>query len=253
MEIWLEDVAEQLGLARIFRDSNTISGNRLAMILVDNVVEFVIKVRGEAIIPGQGKVLSRKEWEEEKRHFEKLVALVLPRTPITSLQQQILDYHSLRNSLYHSTVPLSVDPSKIDGYSNVARDFLAKVFNFAPSEEEWENRVKSAQAKLLPSSHKTSLVFFSKAEDGVVKFETSSAVKDSEAIRLVMHGFMSNFGRAPTFEELSKSLNYSGHSIKKSNLKVQISRLRKRGRVERREYSLTSNGRKRLTAKFGLI
>jgi hypothetical protein len=252
MEIWIEDVAEQLSLARILRDSDTVSGKRIAMILVDNVVEFVIKVHGEAIIPG--KVLKRVEWDEKKRHFEKLVGLVLPRTKVSVYSQEILDYHDLRNSLYHGTVPLSVDGSKIDGYRGIAEGLLRHVFNIGISEDAWKLRVSLTRGRLSPSKPKIGgTLSFTKTEDNLVKFDSASPVKDRDAIRLVMHGFKVTFARSPTLEELSKSLNYSGHSIKKSNLLVHISRLRKIGRVERKEYALTSNGRKRLTSRFSIV
>ena len=80
MQTWLEDVIEQICIARILRDSKTISSHRLAMILVDNAIEFLIKVHGENIIPS--KVLSRKDWEEKKRHFEDLVSLVISKTKV---------------------------------------------------------------------------------------------------------------------------------------------------------------------------
>lgn len=252
MEIWLEDVVEQLTLARILRNAETVSGKRIAMILVDNVVEFVIKVHGEDIIPG--KLLKRNEWDEKKRHFDQLVSLVLAKTKVSAYSQEILDYHELRNSLYHGTVPITVDGSKVDDYRGIAEGLLFHIFKIGISEDAWKLRTGLIQGKLAPSKSKPGItVAFIKTDDNVVKFESSILVKDRDAIRLVMHGFAKTFGRTPKLDELSKSLNYSGHLIKKGVLLNHISRLRNAGRVQRKELSLTADGRRGLLSKYNIV
>ncbi len=252
LEIWTEDITEQLSLARILRDSDTVSGKRIALILVDNVVEFVIKVHGEAIIPPN--VLKRSEWDQKKRHFEELVALVLPRTKASLYSQEILDYHKLRNDLYHGTVPLSVDASKIDGYWRIAEGLLRNIFSINISQDSWTTAVAQTLGRLSSSKPSAGItVSIAKTEDNVVKFESVVAVKDRDAIRLVMHGFGLKFGHPPKLDELSRSLSYSGHSIKKGALLSHISALRMAGRVQRNVLSLTPGGRKRLLSKFRIV
>ncbi len=251
MEIWLEDVAQQLSLARILRDSDVVPGKRIAMILVDNVIEFLIKVHGEDIIYGK-KILNKAEWEKEKRYFESLVERVLPKTKASAHSKPILDFHELRNSLYHSTVPLSVNETMINDYLAIAEDLLKQIFEIRITEEEWKARVEKTKSKLSPTAAKSNLVTFAKTDGDGIRFESSSPVKDRHAILLVMYGFGVQHGRAPSYDELVKSLNHSAHAIKRDTLSVHLSKLRAKDLVQRKDYSLTALGRKWLQGKFGL-
>ncbi len=251
MPIWLEDVIEQICIARILRDSKTISGHRLAMILVDNAVEFMVKVYGESMIPG--KVLSRKDWEAEKRNFDKLVDHVIPRTKADSYRQQILEYHYVRNDLYHGTAPLSVEPDKINSYMSIAQKILELVFDCPINEEEWKKRTELTQAVLSPRAEKKWLVSFSKTEDGLVRMQkdTILKLKDTEAIMLMIYGFASQTGKAPEdLETLGKCLNYSGHPIKPQRLSIDVSHLRSAGKIYKGELTLTTKARNHLKAKY---
>jgi len=251
LEIWLEDVAQQLSLARILRDSDVVPSKRIAMILVDNVVEFLIKVHGEDIILGN-KILKKYEWEEEKRHFNQLVNRVLPRTKVSEYAKEILDYHELRNSLYHGTVPASVHDEKINKYLGIADTLLEKIFGIRISQDEWSTRVETTRGKISPSTPKSRFVTFTKIEGDVIRFEATSHVMDRHAIMLVMHGFGVEYGRAPSYDQLVKSLNHSAHPIVRKTLSVHLSKLRGKGLVIRDEYSLTAEGRKWLVKKFDL-
>ena len=250
-QTWLDDVTEELCIASILRDSKTISGLRLAMILVDNVVEFIIKVHGEDIIPGQGKVLTRKEWEEKKRHFEELVGLVIPRTPASAYQQQIVDYHRIRNDLYHGSTPLTVTPDKINNYMKVARKLLELIFGFTMKDDEWERKTAFTEALLVPKGDKKGLVNFAATDDGLVKMTTDVRLTDTDAIQLMIYGFLWKTGSAPNdIEELGKGLNYSGHSIKQDLLSVKISQLRKAKKINTGELSLTKKAREQIRSKY---
>jgi hypothetical protein len=251
MQTWLEDVIEQICIARILRDNRTISGRRLSMILVDNVVEFVIKVHGENTI--LGKILSKKEWEEKKRYFESLVSEVIPRTKAASYQQDILDYHKIRNDLYHGTRPLSVEPDKINSYMNIALKLLELIFDYTMTESEWIQRTKGTQVIMVPKSEKEGLVKFSSTDDGLAKFETNMELKDTDAILLMIYGFALKTGKAPeNAEQLGKCLNYSGHPIKLKRLRVNISHLRSANRINKDELTLTTPARNYVKAKYVL-
>jgi hypothetical protein len=249
MSIWLEDVIEQICIARILRDSKTTSGRRLSMILVDNAIEFVIKVHGENIIPP--KVLTRKEWDEKKRHFEELVNLVIPRTKASSYQQEILDFHRVRNDLYHGTTPLSVEPDKINRYIEITCGVLESVCRFSMTEEEWKERTEGIQAILRPQVEKKGLVSFYNTDDGLAKFQTGLELKDTDAILLMIYGFTLKTGKPPeSAEQLGKCLNYSGHQIRMERLRVNIAHLRSANKINKKELTLTTQARNYIKAKY---
>jgi hypothetical protein len=249
MPIWLEDVIEQICIARILRDSKTTSGRRLSMILVDNAIEFMIKVHGEDIIAG--KVLKRKEWEERKRAFEPLVSTVLPLTKAAQCQLEILEYHEIRNDLYHGTNPISVEPDKINCYMDIAYKILELIFNETMSEKDWKQRTERIQQALLSKTETKGLVSFSNTDDGLAKMQTDLKLKDTEAILLMIYGFQVQTGKAPeNTKQLEKCLNYSGHSIRKERLTVNISHLRSQNKINKGELTLTTPTRNDIKNKY---
>jgi len=53
---WLEDIIEQLATAKFLMDGETKSGKRLALIIVDNSIEYMLKAYVEAHKRLVGKV-----------------------------------------------------------------------------------------------------------------------------------------------------------------------------------------------------
>ena len=249
MQTWLDDVREELCIASILRDGKTVSGLRLAMILVDNVVEFIIKVHGESIIPS--KILGRKEWEGKKRHFEDLVGLVIPRTPASAYAGQIIDYHRIGNDLYHGSTPLTVAPDKINNYMGIARKLLELIFAFTLKDDEWKRKTAYTEALLIPKAEKKGLVNFTVTDDGLVKIVTDLKLTDTGAIQLMIYGFLWKTGTAPKDnEELGKCLNYSGHPIQQDSLSVKISQLRKAKKINQGELTLKKKARDTIKEKY---
>jgi hypothetical protein len=249
MPIWREDVIEQICIACILRDGKTTSGCRLSMILVDNAVEFIIKVYGEKLV--HDKRLSRDNWDDTKRHFERLVNVVLPKTQAVSYKEQILEYHRVRNDLYHGTNPLSVAPDKINCYVAIAQELLKRIFDFAMSEEEWNQRAESIQGILLPKAEKTELVSFFNTEDGFVRMQTNKTPKDTDAILLMIYGITQKTGKSPeNTKQLQTCLNLSGHSIESERLTVNISHLRTQGKISKGRLTLTTKGRDYVKKKY---
>jgi len=252
MPIWLEDVIEQICIARILRDSKTTSGRRLSMILVDNAVEFMVKVHGEDIIAG--KVLKRKEWEERKRVFELLVGTVLPLTKAAQYQQEIVEYHEIRNDLYHGTNPISVEPDKINRYMDIAYKILELVFNETMPEKDWKQRTERIQQALLSKTEAKGPVSFSNTDDGLAKMQTSLKLRDTEAILLMVYGFQVQTGKVlENTGQLERCLNYSGHPIKRELLGVKISQLRKTKRINKSELTLTASSRDEIKSRYFVI
>ena len=249
--IWLEDVIEQICIARILRDSKTTSGHRLSLILIDNTVEFIIKVHGENLFHKKQLSLSRKDWEEAKPIFATLVKTVLPHTSASSFQQEIIDYHNVRNALYHGTNPLSVEPEKINAYMDIACKLLALIFGFIKSENDWKKTTESMRTVLLPKGEKTELVRFYSAGNGTVTMNTDKTPTDTDVILLMIYGITQETGKSPqNNEQLEECLNRSGHPIESKRLAVNISHLRTQNKIEKGKLALKSQGRDYIKKRF---
>jgi len=105
---------------------------RIALISVDNAVELSIKTyvslperaRG---VPGP----SREEIRKSKFSFPKLMDLMEDHFSEKLIGIQLDDiewYHRVRNTLYHEGNGVTVDPSTVDAYLQVARVLLRNLF-----------------------------------------------------------------------------------------------------------------------------
>ena len=249
MDPWLEDVIEQLCIAQSLIDAKLESGKRLAIILIDNAIEFMFKAFGDTKLVG--KTLSKTNWEaiKDKRDFNLLMKVVLSNSPSSIQAATINPYHDTRNTLYHKALPLSVERSKAIDYLRIARQMLSELFGVQLSEKEWGTRIASVKDAIF-EKRQFKLIVFSKTEDNLVKIETSVFLKNTEAILLGIYGLTKQLGRAPTNEELNKTLNYSGKPVEQ--LSTQISQLRSSGYIPKNKLSLAPKARKLLIQKFAL-
>ncbi|MEM2703927.1 MAG: hypothetical protein QXR45_12290 [Candidatus Bathyarchaeia archaeon] len=250
MQTWIEDIIEQICIAQILKDSTAISGKRLSLIIVDNAVEYMLKAYGDTYLVPKGKI-KRDEWEKKKVSFRQLLDCVVANSNFTENPDDIFNYHDkLRNPLYHEAAPLSVEPRKIEDYIQKAKTILKDLFAIELSEEEWKNHIQKTiialGGKIAPK-----LVEFFLTEDGLVRMQTQITLKDTEAILLMIYGFMMITGRAPTnIEELEKCLNYSGHPIDNKKLVVKVSQLRGAKKINREELTLTAKARDQIKKKY---
>jgi hypothetical protein len=250
MQTWMEDIIEQICIAQILKDSDTVSGKRLSLIIVDNAVEYMLKAYGDMFLVQKG-IIKRDKWERKKESFKQLIDFVAAKSKFTEDPNDIFNYHDkLRNPLYHEAAPLSVEPKKITEYIEKAKVILRDLFGIELSEEEWESRIQKTIMSLMGRT-KPKLVEFLPTEDKLVRMQSEVKLKDTQAILLMVYGFMMITGRVPAnVDELEKCLNYSGHPIDKKKLIVKISKLRKAKKINRGELTLTTKARDEIKRKY---
>lgn len=255
MTIAIDDIIEQICISNVLGESTTLSGKRLSMIVIDNAVEFMLKAYGDTQLVGKavvgGRVLTLQDWDQKKGSFKQLVDIVFASSKSSVNAQDVLDYHNLRNGLYHEALPYSVETPKLKDYIGKARTLLGELFARTFTEKEWKHRTDRARLGMT-AKQKAKLVEFAKVDDGHIRIMAEKvSLKDIDAISLVVHGFDVVLGRTPTLNELEASLGFSGHSIRPRNkLTNQLKQWRVRRVLNKGEYSLSSNARKRLTKKF---
>lgn len=250
MQTWLEeDVIEQLCIAQILKDSQTISGRRLAMIIVDNSVEYMLKAYGDTVLVPSA--ISKSKWEEKKQSFRAMLDFVAVNSKLTEKPDDIFHYHDkLRNPLYHEAAPLSVEPKKIEEYVGKSKIIMRDLFGVHLSDHEWDNRIKKTFAA-LSSKAKPRLIEFFKTDDELARMQTDVKLKDTDAILLMIYGFALVTGRAPSdIGELGKCLNYSGHQIKQGRISVNVAHLRAAKKINRDELTLTTKARDAIKGKY---
>jgi len=249
MTIAIDDIIEQICISNVLMESTTLSGKRLSMIVIDNAVEFMLKAYGDTQLIG--KVIKKEDWEKKKESFKQLLDFVFLHGKVTLNAQDILDYHNLRNGLYHEALPYSVEPPKLKDYIGKAQTLLDKLFGKKFTDKEWKHRIDKARLGLA-AKQKAKLVEFDKVDDNHIKIITEALpLKDVDAICLVVHGFDVVLGRTPSLDELESSLGFSGQSIRpREKLTNQIGQLRARRILNTGEYSLSSGARNKLTKKF---
>jgi hypothetical protein len=250
MQTWLEeDVIEQLCVAQILKDSQTISGRRLAMIIVDNSVEYMLKAYGDTVLVPS--TIGKSKWKEKKESFRVMLDFVAVNSKLTEEPDDIFHYHDkLRNPLYHEAAPLSVEPKKIEEYVDKSRIIMKELFGVQLSEREWDNRIRKTLAALSGNA-KPRLVEFFKTDDDLARMQTDIKLRDTDAILLMIYGFALITGRAPAgIGELGKCLNYSGHPIKQDRISVNVAHLRAAKKINKDELTLTAKARDNIKSKY---
>jgi hypothetical protein len=256
MKPWLEDVPDQLALALLLAKGKISCGERIGLIVVDNAVEYMLVayVESHRRVIGPGKSISKKDWTEKKRYFEPVLQFVVSQcAALSQYSDDILNFHELRNSLYHTGQPVSVKEEKVRNYANLARNVFNTLFGQGLTEEKLEETSLQIQATLVPESkvEAYSPMAFDKAE-GLVRLRTNVHISNRDAICLVLHGFARGYMRPPSFDELLASLAGSGFTLTNQALSSRLYELREGGRVSKGRLSLTSRGRKYVIDTFSI-
>jgi len=257
MKDWLSEIIDQIALGEILANSKVSCGERFGLIAVDNSVEFMLIAYIETYkqLIGGHKTggVTKKDWDETKRQFPKLLAFVVTQEPnLNPLEAEIMRYHDFRNGLYHSGTPVTTSASRVIKYSELARKVLEVLFSISLTLEEWES-ILSQNASALSGS--TSIISIKRQvtyelTDGLVKFSTSPSPPALEAVALCLHGYSIITGAPPSRPSLIQALARSGHPLSSKVANARLHDLKKNGWLQKNELALSAKGRKELGKKF---
>jgi len=126
---WLSGCYELLehGIEHFLNDTEF--DRRLAMISIDNALELAVKT----YISRNLRVLNikRKDYNNIKRDFSKLLSLILKVAPSKITEQELSSIehnHELRNNLYHEGIGISVNKEIVKSYSEEAISLISKLY-----------------------------------------------------------------------------------------------------------------------------
>ena len=121
------------GFELIRRDTD--AGRRIAMILIDNAVELMMKIYLGLPSRVNGLNIPLPKYQELSESFPKLLEALETYAPQKLAGLDLGDiewYHRLRNQLYHQGNGLTVERDKLTVYSQIAKSLFANLFDFAP-------------------------------------------------------------------------------------------------------------------------
>ena len=192
MKNWLAEIIDQIALGEVLAHSEISCGQRFGLIAIDNAVEFMliayVEVYKQLIGGHKSGGITKKDWDDIKRQFPKLLSHVLVLEPaLQPLEVEISRFHDFRNSLYHSGVPVTTTPKRVTSYSLIAREVLVILFGISFTPEEWENALSQSATSLGPSTESTTIKRQVTYEliDGLVKFSTSATLVQPKPLHCV--------------------------------------------------------------------
>ena len=126
---WLSGCYELLehGIEHFLNDTEF--DRRLAMISIDNALELAVKT----YISRNLRVLNikRKDYNNIKRNFSKLLSLILKVVPNKVSEQELSSIehnHELRNNLYHEGIGISVNKEIVKSYTEEVIALISKLY-----------------------------------------------------------------------------------------------------------------------------
>jgi hypothetical protein len=248
---WTEDAIEQIATAQLLNAANTSTGERLALIICDNAVEYMMIAYTEMEKQLVHRVIKPPQWEQTKRAYHNLLAFTVAQEPkLAAHKSDIQSFHNTRNDLYHTGTPLTVKPAHVNKYLDIAKETVEILFGPKLSKEDWDKKVATLNQALAGKAGKTvKAAVMIDAKNGAVQVETAATLTTPQILCLVIDSFNSRFGRAPTNEELERSLSLSHAAhLSGQNLNKRIYDARKSALVQKDRLALTAKGHK-LVAK----
>jgi hypothetical protein len=252
VKAWTEDAIEQIATAELLNAANTSTGERLAFIICDNAVEYMMIAYTAVEKHLVHSKIKPKEWADTKKQFHLLLGFtVAQESKLSAHQGDIQSFHNARNDLYHTGTPLTVKPAHVSRYLAVAKDVVEILFGEKLSTQDWEKKVASLNQALTGKAGKSIKASVkSEAKDGVVQVETNAVLKNHEILCVVLEAFNSTLGLPPTIEQLEKSLSLSHAAyLSGQNLSKRVYDARKNGLIQKDRLVLTPKGNKLVAKK----
>ncbi len=257
MKDWLLEIIDQVALGEILANSAVTCGQRFGLIAIDNAVEFMliayIEIYKQLLRGGTPGRITKKDWDDTKREFPKLLAFVAAREPnLQPLEADISRYHNYRNGLYHTGTPVTPPAKRVLQYSKLAKQLLAVLFSISLSSDEWASILSQNASALCgdatPPSIKRQVTY--QVVDTLVTFATTASLTATEAVALCLFGYSTLTGAPPSKPSLIQALARSGHPLSSDVLNARLHDLKKNGWLQRNELVLSAKGRKELAKKF---
>lgn len=250
MDLWVKEIIEQICVGITLKESKLDSSNRLALIVVDNAVEFGLKFYAKT-----NSLVPKKELGSNDALYKVLGLLETSKKISNDLSKRIKQFHETRNGLYHGADITTVLDKVINEYVKDAKELFKILFDMQMRESEWQKSVHDVRKELAKTnvSLKEPVSFESVEIEGkhLVRVTTPADPKNTEQIMLVIFGYQVTRARTPSDEELKQSLMLSGFSIPQNVLAARLSELRNNGSIEKRgELKLKGNGESKLRKKF---
>jgi len=140
----VKEMIEQICISLLLKQSKSDPSNRLALIILDGVVEVALK--SYANIHGLPK--KRKVTSDEV--FSSMLEKVKNQNKIVNSEKNdIQKYHSICNNLYRGTNLTEVKNDIIDEYVVLAKILLGRLYDFRASKLEWKKMVTCTKKNLI--------------------------------------------------------------------------------------------------------
>lgn len=252
MKAWAEDAIEQIATAELLNSANTSTGERLALIICDNAVEYMMIAYTEMEKQLVHQRIGPNDWEQTKRKFHQLLAFTVGvESSLSKHQSDIQSFHNTRNDLYHTGKPLTVKSDHVAKYLKTAKDVLELLFSEKLSEDDWAKKIAVLNQKVFGKAGKgIKAAVTVEVQYDLVRVDTNVQLKNSEVLCVVLDAFMTKMGKEPTIEQLDGSLrlSHAGH-LSGQNLSKRIHDCRKKGLIQKDAICLTPKGQLLVTKK----
>ena len=135
LDPWISEFVELIELSENLFNGTLESGSRIAIVLLDNCVEFMYKaylrIVKQVVGTGKSKPIKPNDWESEiSRRFDKLIDAMKTHS---ILPHDIIDesyhYHQIRNELYHTGTPMKVFDKIFKEHRKIVLKILQILFN----------------------------------------------------------------------------------------------------------------------------
>ena len=257
MKDWLAEIIDQIALAEYLSKSKLSCAARFALVAVDNSVECMLLVYVEMFkqLVGGHKSggIAKNVWEQTKRNFQSLLSYVAGAEPALAAHvDEINRFHDLRSDLYHTGLPITITPKRVESYSHLAREVLAILFSIQISDTEWQDRIVAVAGLLSRQDADADVrhdASFTEV-NGVVKVISSDLGTTSQGIALIIKGYSLVRGSSPDRDGLYASLRLSGYPGTNDIFRARISDLTRMGWLRKGLLQLSAKGNKELSKSY---
>jgi len=254
MDPWIAEFKEIIDLSVSLFTGNLESGSRIAVVLLDNCVEFMFKayLRVKKRVVGTGKKYAIKpnEWESKvSRQFNKLADAMRAHSKLShDLIDEAEHYHTIRNDLYHTGTPVKTGDAVFKEQLKVVLKILQSLYSTKHSPKSVKLNIADA-SQPSPEDRLKSTVKTMPGNPQALNLNLPRKISFAQIIRIILYGQQKIVGAYGSVKRIAEILALNMQPSDEKKICATLAELKQRNQVTEDEgvFALTDFGLKALT------
>lgn len=240
MDPWIAEFKEIIDLSVSLFTGNFESGSRIAVVLLDNCVEFMFKaylrVKRRIVGTGRKHAIKPNEWESKvSRRFDKLTDAMRAHSKLShDLVDEAEHYHAIRNDLYHTGTPVKASDTVFNEQLKLVLKILQDLYSIKHKVKLVNLDIENA-SDFSPEKRLEVAVKAMPGNPQALRLNLPEKVSFAQMVRIILYGQQKIVGAFASAKRIAEILVLNMLPADEKKIRMALAELKQRRHVTENE------------------